>query len=145
MKKVTVVLDTPEWDVHFGTSLEILQNEIDAGSEVSVLVCDNDLTVCESNYDHSLEQCMACISRRNHALLNIRGNFKRYKLSDFYKKVSASSALQLMNNFERDPKKLRHFKLENFEIGECVLSSISSRYAREWPSYEEYGSLLKRF
>lgn len=145
MKKVTVVLDTPEWEVHFGTALEILQERINAGDQVSVLICDNEVTACESNYDHSLDQCFDCKARRDFGLSLIEGNFTRRSMSEFYKGISLKSVADFMKSLDHDPKKLRYLKIDNFEIGEAVLSSISSRYAREWPTFEEFGDLLRRF
>src|SRR6266542_4339276 len=71
----------PNWNIHFGTDLEIIQNHLDAGDEVEAIVCNSTLAICDTNPSHSLQGCLACIGKRRAGFHLLSGRFRQRAIS----------------------------------------------------------------
>jgi hypothetical protein len=108
----------------FETDMEIIQRHIDAGDEVTVLVCDADLASCEPNNVHGLALCVQCVSRRRVGLgmLSARVDVRplvRLRAED---RVEISRLPRSFSNLAE----LCAVTVDGFDLGWGVLSSIVS-------------------
>ena len=109
---------------HFETDLELAQLHLDAGDEVTMIVCDGVLPSCDVNRDHLVTQCARCVGRRRQGtkLLSPRRNLQVIALSTL---IASSMDLVLPRRFE-SVEALRDFEYEGFDAGYAVLSSVVS-------------------
>src|SRR5207248_833987 len=112
--KVLVVLLWPRFE--FG--LEVLHNEIDAGSDVTVMGCEKELAACFGNPTHRLSICDKCCRLRALGTSLVPQRFQRARL------MHLTDADR--RNIERLPvvfqslDELCNFVVEGFDVGEAV-------------------------
>ncbi len=108
---------------YFETELEIAQQHLDAGDEVTLLTCGGALAECDMKEQRSYI-CVRCMGRSEYGLRLLDGNFHA---EPFYCLTSAQER-QLASFDTRvfDAKELAGLFVENFDIGWGALSSIVS-------------------
>jgi len=122
--KVLVIAPYAQWTPHFETDLEIVETHLDAGDQVHLLYCRGLLQTCKPNPDHRLGTCLECIGRAKSGikLLNRKitvspliGGEKREKYATNHLRTEFQSL-----------DDLRQYKVDGFDIGMAVLSSLVS-------------------
>jgi hypothetical protein len=111
---------------HYETALELIQEHINNGDDVSVYYCEGSLYFCEANYNHDLTICASCISRRNNGLKLIEGRKKMTvnvfeNLTNEEEKFIADWDVRFKNVAE-----IKAFEFENTDLGMAVASSLIS-------------------
>jgi len=129
---VLVVAPLAFFDFHFETDLELAERHLAAGDQVTVMVCNGDLTTCEVNPAHEAGLCVRCVGR------------SRTGISWLSRKVDVVPLLQLT---EKDRQELRdiktdwrtrdemtEFAVENFDVGWAAHSTLAGLFLR--PDYD---------
>ena len=123
---------------HFETELEIIQRHIDAGDQVDVLACDGGLACCDFNSSRSADRCDSCIGRRRAGLNLLDQRVALFPIVDG-------------NKFDEIPAEifvsldaLKAYRLDHFDIGYAILSSLVSICRDPQPDLAEHRELVKR-
>jgi hypothetical protein len=106
----------------FGTQLELMKREKDAGNEIFVVRCKGVFLSCHANLEHHPVKCARCIDRSDFF-------FKQLGIpeSNIYSiETSAESAGFLVPYFHNTDE-LLNFKYKGFELGRGVASTLISR------------------
>ncbi len=121
---------------HFETELEIAQRHLDLGDQVDWLMCTGALANCDFNPHAILQRCEDCRLRRSHGISKLQPAIRPVHLLE--KSIDTSFLLSL-----RNIEQLRELKLENFDIGYAVLSSLVSVIRDPEPNLIENMELLR--
>jgi Capsule polysaccharide biosynthesis protein len=131
------------WTPHLETDLEIIQRHLDQGDEVNFLGCNSKLMACDPNPYHAFRQCATCIGRRRHglSLLSDRINSRSFYNFSRVNKQELSTLQLAFSNLEE----LKAYKVDNFDIGYAVLSSIIGLTRNPVPDLQTMHALVKDF
>jgi hypothetical protein len=127
---------------HFETDLEIIQRHLDQGDEVIFLGCNSEMMACEINYAHNFNACVKCIGRRNRGISLLS---RRITVASFYNVSEADKRelCKLKLDFS-SIEELRNYKIDNFDIGTAVLSSLISGGRDPIPGLDPIDGLVKK-
>ena len=109
------------WPLHFITDLEIIQRHLAAGDNVTVLVCDGELSACDVNIHHHARDCLACIATRSTGLELLSGSLTVKPLYGFAPKEISS--FPLSTDFS-SVAQLKRYRVDGFDIGDAAMSSL---------------------
>lgn len=124
---------------HFETELEIIKNHLDAGDYVYQIECNKDWNVCLSNPKNEVYVCNQCVAKRLRAYYLLNKKFTRLSLFK-NKKYNLSYIKTSFNSIEE----LRLYKIDNFDIGMAVLSTLISYARSPYIKVEDYQDYIKR-
>lgn len=127
---------------HWETELEIAEQHLRRGDEVVFVVCTGELPNCDFNPGHVSGECQACLGRRQDGLRLLCRPVQIRKLVCAPDSVS-SREIQLPNRTV-DLAELRRLKLDEFDIGQAVVSSLISLCRDPAPALAEHWELLER-
>ena len=122
--RVVVVAPYALYTPHFETDLEIAQSHLDAGDQVTIIVCDGLLRSCDVNRHHRVTQCARCIGRRRRGL-SVLSPHARLRVVALSSLPGWSQRIELPARFDT-VEQLRDFEYAGFDAGYAVLSSIVS-------------------
>lgn len=111
------------WSPHYETCLEIIQNHLDLGDQVTFIGCNASLSACDANISHKISMCLRCISKRGKGLklLSKQILFKNFlKLSDDDKKKLSTVETNFISL-----DAVKQYYIDNFDIGWSVASSFT--------------------
>jgi hypothetical protein len=114
----------PNWNTHFGTDLEIIQNHLDMGDEVEVVVCNSYLRVCDTNPSHSLQGCLRCIGKRWAGFRLLSGQISQRNISSLVARNNPK--LETLRYDFNSLDDLKSYEFCGFDIGYAVLASLVS-------------------
>jgi hypothetical protein len=117
----------PMWHYHYVAELNLVQKHLDDGGSVTILTCDAFQKNCEANPDNALYHCARCIGIRQDGINQLHGNIQFRPLINVKAKASMS---QLAYRSLDELKKLR---IESFDIGSSVYSSLVDRTKTQSP------------
>lgn len=137
----------PLFQRHFATDLELIQNHLDAGDDVTVLYCDAELLACDTNMYHEPGQCLLCRKTRDIGLSLVdvhgQGNIKQ---RSYHNLTPANRAeLPSIKTEFASLHELQTYKVDNFDVGMAALSSIVSYVMNAELDLEEHKDLIKRY
>jgi hypothetical protein len=115
-------------EYHFETDLEIAQQHLAKGDHVTLAVCDADLPVCEFNNAHDVGGCIRCVGRRREGIERLTPKpdvVPMLRLSEADRAELRALSIDGLRSLED----LRELRIENFDIGWAVYSSIVSNVA----------------
>jgi len=123
---------------HFETELDIAQQHLDQGDHVEFFNCLGQLSNCDFNVDRVAERCEECIGRRTMGLELLKPNvgcqsFETTELPD-----------SIRTDFE-SVEDLINYRIEDFDIGYAVLSSLVSIIRDPEPDLSQHTLALTRF
>lgn len=125
---------------HFETQLELIQDHMDAGDEVTYVSCDRALTHCDSNPENDRVFCLACEKKRESGLGCLSKTVKMVRLSNYINKESLSGVeLDFL-----DLVRLAEYKSRGYDCGEAVASSLQSHARTIYPSMHEHRDFVRR-
>ncbi|MDB4303586.1 hypothetical protein N9934_02180 [Desulfosarcina sp.] len=139
-RKILVVAPYALWTPHLETDLEIIQNHIDKGDDVTVLTCNASMLTCDPNPDHDFNKCLKCIGRMKSGLerLSKRVTIRSIlNLSD-----SDKDEVKSVNKEYKNSEKLKSAYVDNFDVGWAVFSSLVSRLRDPYPDVSERNNKL---
>ena len=105
------------------TDLEIIEQHLAAGDQVSAVVCDSDLESCDYNEPHLLQNCLKCIGRRQSGYRQLSPGLEIVRLADLVRTEDRARIAQLDEQLSK-VHELESLMLDNFDVGYAVLSSI---------------------
>lgn len=108
----------PRFSIHFVSELDYAERHIAQGDEVFFTVCDADLSICECNGPHELAYCADCIGRRQDGISLLSKPVRQLPL------LSSEPIPQLIPKNLSTVDELKALKIENFDYGEAVYSSL---------------------
>lgn len=130
-RKILVVAPYAIWTPHLETDLEIIQNHIDKGDDVTVLTCNASLLTCEPNPDHNFDRCLKCMGRMRSGLERLS---KRVTVRSILNlSVQDKNELKSVKKEYKNTKKLKLANIDNYDIGWAVFSSLVSRQRDPYP------------
>jgi hypothetical protein len=122
--RVLIAVPWARYTPHFETDLEIIQRHLDDGDEVHVIGCDAELPACDRNPEHLLYRCAFCRGKRRRGLSLLDGRIvpeQLFRLTDKdHREIAA-----VRTDFP-DRESLLDFRIEEFDIGYAVLSTVIS-------------------
>jgi hypothetical protein len=122
--RVLIVAPYARWLPHWETDLEIAQRHLDAGDQVTLLVCNRDLVACDPNPDHGYLRCLHCTRRQREGLRLLAGSFTVEPMirgeAGHGRDAWPDSALPATL------EELRNITIDNFDLGWASLSSLVS-------------------
>lgn len=124
---------------HFEAELDIAQAHLDAGDTVEFMNCDGGLANCDFNTEREQSRCDECTGRRQMGMELLSPSTKCVTFRD-----AQPSPDQLKTKFD-SVEDLVSYRIENFDIGYAVLSSIVSICRDPEPDLEKHGAMLQRF
>jgi hypothetical protein len=127
----------------FETVLELAQLHLDKGHDVEFVTCNAILPVCEINPQKSITVCSRCISRRNHGISLLSKKVKIKSISSF------SFLNKHKNNLPKTDfetvEELKNYKINDFNIGAGVYSSVLDQAKYHKIDINEYRDLTNEF
>ncbi len=119
---------------HYETELEIIYDHQEKGDHVVQLICESDLPACDINPFYHPEACERCISKRKngYAALNKKPEIKRF----FYLTEEDKLRIKQVPKAFVNVAELKKLKVDNYEIGYSVASSIISYFRDPNPTLD---------
>ncbi len=139
--KILIVSPYALYNPHFDTELEIAENHLQKNDSVTIVGCNSHLQACDANANHNLHNCLVCISRRTEGIKLLS---KEIDVKPIYY-LSQDNITEVNNFIEQIPdnlESLKIFKIDNFDIGYSVLSSLNYIYKIAEFDFSEYKSLI---
>jgi hypothetical protein len=115
------------WAPHFETDLELIQLHLDQGDEATVITCDAAFSFCEADEKHDFSTCAQCVARAREGFSRLSRPVKVLKLSGLI--LQAKQTMQGLASLPRTYDSfdtLYRLKIDEFDIGAAVLSSLNS-------------------
>jgi hypothetical protein len=124
---VTFFAPYAAWSPHFETELELIQRHLDSGDDVTVITCDAALTYCEANQEREFSNCAHCVGRAREGLKRLSRPVSVVKLTELvlHAKAAMKALWRLPRTYENF-EQLYQLKVENFDLGAAVLSTLNS-------------------
>ena len=143
-KKVCIYCNVGHFIEVFEIQLEIAQQHLDRGDSVEFLFCDGFIPICEINIKKELETCLYCIGRRNSGISLLKGKVSKKNLIQFTKFQDIQKVKDLIIDFN-SLEDLKNYKLESFDIGQAVYSSIADIKREHLPNIIDYKGEITKF
>ena len=113
------------WGIHTATSLEIAQQYLDLGWHVTLLRCPGSLAACDIKHQGTSKRaCWECKVGQRRASRMLNGSVHRIDLP----KMSGAMNMHGPETPFSTLEQLLEFKVDNFEVGEAVYSSLASEW-----------------
>lgn len=129
MSKVLIYAPYAIWTPHHETELELAENHLINGDKVVWIECFRDLSFCEPNPEHKLINCIGCLSKSRSGVSLLSKKVEILRLPSLTPEEECN--LEPMLNIATSSREaLKDFKINNFDIGMAVLSSLIS-YTRD--------------
>ena len=124
-KRMRVLLFAPYslWTPHLETDLEIAENHLASGDEVTLLACERDLEICEPNQRHDHMHCLQCIGKRNAGIRSLSGRVTVRRFPEFLTGADRRRIDSLRTAFT-EPKELRAYRFDAFDVGFAAHASL---------------------
>ena len=135
-KKVAIFSPYATVAPHFETELEIAQRHYDRGDSVDYISCTRELANCDFNRNRDASACADCIGRRQHGL-------------SLLSEPTRTQPFQILDPQTETPEfenleQLKQHRIENFDIGYAVLSSLVSFCRDPEPDLQTHRDLIVR-
>jgi hypothetical protein len=119
---------------HYETELEIIHDHQDKGDHVVQLICERDLPACDTNPFFHPEACERCISKRKNGYASLP---KTPELKRFFHLTEADKLrIQQTPKVFANVTELKKLKVDDYEIGYSVASSIISHFRDPNPNLD---------
>lgn len=123
--------------------LEVIEEHLQRGDDVTVLVCEGELAACDINPQHFADRCLHCRGRSRAGLRLLSAGAR---VESFERLTAADRAERdrLQTEFE-SVEALKAYRIGNFDIGYAVLSSVVTYLREPDLDLQVHGDLIKRF
>jgi hypothetical protein len=136
---VPYAINTP----HYETQLEIIEDHLKAGDEVILLGCNAEKRTCDVNIPHQSNLCAKCISKRNSGLKLLSQEIK--VMSFLNLRQENIEEFNTLKRVFKDVEELKQYKIDEFDIGMAVSSSLISVFRDPVFSTIKYEKLVDKF
>ncbi len=110
------------WPHHIATELELLQSHLDAGDNVVVLTCFDDLEGCVSNISHSPRACRRCMRRRFSSLRLLDRPVRVESFSDYLTPEDRKDESLVRVDFE-SVEAAQGLEIDDWDVGYAAIST----------------------
>ena len=135
MNKILFTGLYPLYHYHLVSEMSLLEQHLSQGDDVYLLECDASLNACECNPNHDLSHCARCIGIRQCAVEKTGNQAKPVKFEN--QKSSFKKAQNLFKNI-KSLDDLKSFKIQNFDLGMAVYSSLVDHSKNTSPCFTAY-------
>ena len=111
-------------DIAFGTDLEIIERHLEAQDEVTVFVCQAELSTCDRNPTHDLNYCIRCMGKSHRGLGLLSQRVNLIPVSHLPGWAEDTDAWQVDNYESTD--ELQQWQVGAFDVGSAIASSLIS-------------------
>ncbi|MEZ6093037.1 MAG: hypothetical protein R3C03_02195 [Pirellulaceae bacterium] len=125
---------------HFETELELAQRHLDQSDSVDCYSCFGALACCDFNSERLEHRCTECVARRRHGYSLLDGNFNQFHLTSHVLPKELVGRVTGVRTIEQ----LKSIRVEDFDIGYAVLSSLVSKLRDPEPNLAEHRQLVER-
>ena len=135
---------------HFETELEIAQQHLDGGDQVTFIECLGELENCDFNPSLDPERCQSCRGRRymGQEMLTPAANrisFAQIEQRLLTNQEAADDVLPRLKTVFNSLEELIEYRIDDFDIGYAALSSLVSQCRDPEPDLIKHADLLQRF
>ena len=124
----------PMWHYHYAVELNYIEEHLAKGDKVTLLYCKADQSCCEANPAKKLAYCLRCMGIQQHGESLLSSDIISAPLiTDRFLKATPASGKTEFNEVED----LLNFKIDSFEIGQAVYSSLVDRTLHINPNINE--------
>jgi hypothetical protein len=109
-------------DVAFGTDLEIIEQHLAAQDDVTVVICQAELSSCDRNPLHILDYCIRCMRKSHRGLGLLRQPVTQIPVSYLPKWAEETEASQVESYENTDH--LQEWQVGAFDVGSAIASSL---------------------
>ena len=106
------------------------------------MFCDGFIPICEINIKKELDTCLYCIGRRNSGIGLLKGKVVKKNLIQFSQLKDIRKVKNLRTAF-KNLEDLSNYRIENFNIGQSVYSSIADIKREHLPNITDYKNEMK--
>ena len=131
MASILIVAPYATWTPNWETDLEIAQRSLDQGDRVTIMVCRRQLSICDPNPNHCRMGCVRCVARQLRGLSLLSGRVNIEPIP------SDSAELYADMMMPATSAELVRIRVDNFDIGWSVLSSLVSWHADPEPNLND--------
>lgn len=132
------------WPSHYETELELIQIHLNKGDEIIQLVCNSDLPTCDINPKHDIQTCLSCIGCRDFGKELIKGEYIQRSILMLNDEDRAT--IKKISELEfSDVEALKKLKIDNFDVGYAVASSIISQVRDPQPDLMKHKQLVQYY
>ena len=135
MNKILFTGLYPLYHYHLVSEISLLEQHLSHGDDVYFLECNASLNACECNPNHDLSHCARCIGIRQSAMEKTGNRAKAVKFDN--QKSSFKNAKRLFKNV-KSLDDLKAFKIQNFDLGMAVYSSLVDHSKNTSPCFTEF-------
>lgn len=121
---------------HLEAELDLAERHLRAGDTVYILACQATLESCEVNRSHIRRECLRCVSRRNTGLNLLSKPITVLPIVELTPDIQAE--LATLPDVFQTKKELWDYRIENFDIGISVLSSVVSCLKQTAPDLQKH-------
>ena len=141
--RVAIFTPHTRWKPHWETELEIIQRHLDAGDSVVHWHCDGALMACDDNAEHRPSRCRECIAVRREGLRLLSS---RIRSRPFLSLTQADRReMAALPKTFASVDELKQVRVEGFDLGWAVLSSVVSLTRHPTPDLRTLGNLPAKF
>jgi hypothetical protein len=130
-------------DVAFGTDLEIIERHLAAQDDVTVFICQAELSACDRNPLHHLDYCIRCMRKSHRGLGLLRQPVNSIPVSYLPKWAEETEAWQL-NSYENTDD-LQQWQVGAFDVGSAIVSSLITWKRNADAELQENSEFLNKF
>jgi hypothetical protein len=124
----------------FGTQLELMKREKDAGHELYVVHCAGALSSCHANLKHHPVKCARCIERSQYFF-----EFMEIPKNRIFTIENSQESKEFNVPFFNTTEELLQYKYKGFEIGRGVASTLISRSRELEIDSTHFGELIELY
>lgn len=130
----------PTMALHFATDLELIEQHVQQGKEVEVLLCNSELASCDINYAHEQVRCDHCMAIRKKGFRLIESSLTIRRFSEL---PGWSTPVDLSELDKcQTISDLQKWETPTFDIGMALASSLVTKTRDPSPDIDEHRSLL---
>ena len=149
MANIAVFNSHTLWPLHYETELEIIQDLENADNEIYQVVCNGDISICDLNISNEPLRCLQCIEKRKKGMRLIKPRSTRKKNLHIldYEQLTGQDKQDILNmkfNYTTI-EELKMLKVENFDIGLAVISSVVSSIRDSTLDVKFYKELIDKY
>ncbi|MFN8166041.1 MAG: hypothetical protein U0X76_07715 [Bacteroidia bacterium] len=141
--KVIIYSTHTLWPYHAETELEIMQKHLEQGDTIYRFVCNGELPVCDTNAQHKMYSCLKCVDKQKMGQQLLSGH-ERIISRPLYSSESLLKAKQYPFEY-KDLSSFKEEKIEGFDIGYAVSSSVISELRDPVPDIQKNLHLFKGY